>query len=106
MDRDHLLEWDETLSVRQNHKPEQDWWDLDPSEPGEAGIRVPHEHRHVEGEVGDIREWVGRVDRQRCHYGEHEFPKLIIEERPIVIIEGRIVAENDAFAAQCRSQLR
>ena len=66
--RDHLLEGDEPLVVRHDDEPGKKWRDLHPRHALLAAHGVAHPEQKVEREIGDVRERVAGVDRQR---GEH-----------------------------------
>ncbi len=65
MGADHLLERDETVPRRSGDEPGEQRRHLHPGEPALVPQRVTDEHRQVQRQVGDVRERVPGVDRQR-----------------------------------------
>ena len=63
---DDLLERDEALAVGHHHEPGQQRRHLDPGEAPQVRGRVGDDNGQVQREVGDVRERVARVDRQRA----------------------------------------
>jgi hypothetical protein len=80
VDRDEFLHRQEAhrpAVVLHRHEPGDVVRHLDPGEQLAAGVvRVAQQHRQVERTAGDVREGVGRVDRQRGQHREDLLPEI------------------------------
>ena len=78
---DHLLERDELVRRRERHPARQDLGHLDP---GEAllAVRAAQHHGEREAQVGDVRERVARVDRERREDRKDVGVEVRVEVRP------------------------
>jgi len=101
---DDVLERHEPLGP-DDHEPLEDRRHLHAGEELGARRGVPHDDREVEGEARDVRERVGRVDRQRREDREH----LVLEERGELVALGLgclVPAQDlDALGSQRRLDL-
>ena len=62
---DQILEQDEISAVRNGDEPREVARDLHPGEPLDPVLRIPYDDGKVEGEVGDVRERMRRIDGER-----------------------------------------
>ncbi len=83
-------------------EPGQQRRDLDPGEVLLAGRRVDHDDREVEGQPGDVREGVSRVDRQRREHREDLLAEELVDALLLVGAELVEVHQGDALAGESR----
>jgi len=69
---------------------------LDARELLAVALRVPHAHREVERESGDVREGVSRVHRERHKHGEYPGGEEFADSRPVVRAEFVPALDPDA----------
>jgi len=93
---DHLLHRDEASSIGHRDETRQQRRYLDSRESVLALARLTHQHSQVQREVGDVREGVSRVDRER---GQHREDAILEESRqPIGVIALELGGADDADA--------
>jgi hypothetical protein len=103
--RDHLLDRDEPLAVGQLHEPREQRRHLDAREPARARRGIANERGEVQRQRGDVRERVGRVDRQRREDREHPLAEEHPEVLPIVVVEVLPIDDTEALFLERRPEL-
>ncbi len=95
MGGDDLLDGHEPLTIRQHEEARQQGRDLDPRHQRRDVRPLPHDHGEVQGEVGDVREGMGRIDRQRREHGEDPALEDLVEVGTVVVVELLPLREAD-----------
>ena len=101
---DHVLQRHEPL-VAQRDEPAERRRHLHPREVLLAGLRVPHQHGHVEREAGDVGERVGRVDGQRREHREDAVLEEPLAELLLLAVEVLPAHQVDAVGRQLGHQV-
>ena len=104
MGGDDLLDGDETLAVGEDDEAAEQRWHLDAGDPFLAGRRVGDDDHQVEGEAGDVGEWVAGVDGEWCEHREDPLLEHGVEEGPVGVVQRRPVAEADGVGVQVGCQ--
>ncbi len=86
---DQLFGEYEADPVRKAEQAGKDRRHLDPGKPSFSGIGIADHRRQAEGEVGDVRKRVSRIDSERCEHREDSLLEDVDEVRPVVGTECR-----------------
>ena len=98
--RDHVLERDVALAVGKRDETRQHRRHLHAREALLVALRIAHDHREVQREVGDVGEGVRRVHSQRREHGEDLLPEDGVELAELLL--GHVFAAHEGDS--CRGQ--
>ena len=105
VERNHLLERNEPLPVRQSDEARQQRRHLDTGEAHLVTDRVAHHHREVEREVRNVRKGMRRIHRERREHGENPGTKLGEEEVVSRLIEVGDRGDRDPLLLEGRCDM-
>ena len=107
---DHLFQWNRTVDRGwiliaefrgDRHEPGKVLLrNLHPRELALIRFGVTNDRGHVDAQVADEREGVGRIDGQRCQHREHRGPKGVIHPLPLTRVELVVIQQLDPVLLQ------
>src|SRR5437867_4221753 len=104
MGRDYVLEQHEPAALAERHQARRELRNLDQYHVGLAALRLQLQ-REVERQVGDEREWMPRIDRQRRQDRLDVAREVLLDGHAILFREVGHALDADPFLLQSREKL-